>query len=141
MISALLINDVPIECINQAAQTYIVPAVYIISVLRTENGRVGMASRNDNRTFDYGPMQINSIWLDKLKPYGITREQLQFDPCINVQVGTWILAQSISNGASLWSGVGDYHSHNIEHNVPYRYKVSSVYRKVMMALNAPDAVQ
>ncbi|MDF2867743.1 MAG: trbN, partial [Gammaproteobacteria bacterium] len=90
---ALLINDVPIECINQAAISYYVPAALIISVLRTEGGRNGMAKSNKNGTFDYGPMQINTLWLDKIKSFGYTAHDLQFNPCKNVEVGTWILSQ------------------------------------------------
>ncbi len=74
MVSALVIHGVPIECINEAAVTYSVPASLIISVLSVEGGEVGMASPNSNGTFDYGPMQINTIWLDKIRPYGITRQ-------------------------------------------------------------------
>ena len=53
MLSALLINGVPIECINQAAVTYYVPAKVILSVMAVEGGRVGMAKRNTNGTYDY----------------------------------------------------------------------------------------
>ncbi len=65
MISALQVHDVPIECINQAAITYHVPATLILSVLAIENGTAGLASLNKNGTIDYGPMQINSIWCIK----------------------------------------------------------------------------
>lgn len=44
MISALEIHGVPIECINQAAVTYHVPATLILSVLAVENGKTGSAS-------------------------------------------------------------------------------------------------
>src|SRR5882762_4685919 len=97
MISALEIHDVPIECINQAAIVYHVPATLILSVLAVEGGRVGLVSVNKNGSVDYGPMQINSVWLSKLRPYGYTANRLQYDPCANVMVGTWILAQNIAN--------------------------------------------
>src|SRR6478609_4211666 len=50
MPSALVIHGVPIECINQAAVTYFVPAKIIIAVLATERGKVGMAKPNSNGT-------------------------------------------------------------------------------------------
>ncbi|MGC1853795.1 MAG: lytic transglycosylase domain-containing protein [Candidatus Aquirickettsiella sp.] len=129
MISALEIHGVPIECINQAAITYHVPATLILSVLAVENGRKGSALPNRNGTFDYGPMQINSIWLSKIRPYGYNQYQLQYDPCINVNVGTWILSQQIANDASSpWRGVGSYHSHSNRLNHDYQIKVSEVYR-------------
>ena len=125
MISALEIHGVPIECINQAAITYHVPATLILSILAVENGKKGSASPNRNGTFDYGPMQINSIWLSKIRRYGYTRQQLQYDPCTNVNVGTWILSQQIANdSSSLWRGVGSYHSHAYQLNHNYQIKVS-----------------
>lgn len=46
MFSGLYINDVPIECVNQAAIVYHVPATLLISILKVENGRAGMARKN-----------------------------------------------------------------------------------------------
>ena len=125
--STLIIHGVPIECINQAAVQYYVPAKVIISVLAIENGQVGDANANTNGTFDYGPMQINSLWLDKIRPYGFTRQQIQYNPCANVEVGTWILSQAIANAGSIWQGIGDYHSHTMNKNTHYRTKVAKFY--------------
>lgn len=133
--SALIIHGVPIECINQAAVQYYVPATVIISVLMIENGRAGEANPNTNGTFDYGPMQVNSIWLDKVAPYGFTREQIQYDPCANVAVGTWILSQAIANAGDIWQGIGDYHSHTFDQNAMYRTKVEKFYHFLDNYLN------
>lgn len=119
----LIIHDVPIECINHAAITYHVPATVIISILKTEGGKNGVASPNKDGTYDYGPMQINSRWLPKIARYGITKKDLQYDPCINVAVGTWILVLSIAEGKDVWHGIGIYHSHTDSLNQKYRQKV------------------
>lgn len=134
MLSALLIHSVPVECINQAAITYYVPASIIISVLNTEGGETGMANMNKNGTVDYGPMQINSIWLPKLEPYGYTVEKLQFDACSNVMAGTWILAQSIANSPYPWQGIGNYHSVTFDKNSAYQTKVWSHYETLQKIL-------
>lgn len=123
----MLINDVPVDCINKAAIEYRVPAALIISVLKTENGRVGQANQNANGTFDYGPMQINSIWLPKIKKAGYSATDIQYNPCINVEVGTWILSQNIASEDKLWSGVGDYHSHTYHENNKYNTNVRYIY--------------
>ena len=128
MISALEIHGVPVECINQAAIAYHVPATLILSVLAVEGGAVGLASANRSGTVDYGPMQINSIWLSKIRLYGYTQHQLQYDPCVNVKVGAWILSQNIANAATTWRGVGSYHSHTAILNQQYQTKVSEVYQ-------------
>lgn len=134
MPSALIIHGVPIECINQAAITYLVPAKIIISVLAAEGGRPGMAKPNKNGTFDYGPMQINTIWLPKVAVYGYTKAQIQYDPCVNVMVGTWILSNKIasilehSNGGDYWRGVAGYHSLTPDLNARYQGKILTNYR-------------
>jgi len=131
---SLIIHDVPIECINQAAITYQVPATMIISILKTEGGRNGVASRNKDGSYDYGPMQINSRWLEKIAPYGITKQDLQYKPCVNVAVGAWILALSIADGKDIWHGVGIYHSRTEVFNQRYRQKVEHFHNWLIDAI-------
>lgn len=124
---SFVINDVPIECINHAAVIYQVPASMIISVLKTEGGKNGLIVRNKNGTYDYGSMQINSTWLNTIKRYGYTQQDIQYNPCINVAVGAWILRQGILDGKNYWNGVGNYHSHTPSLNQNYYYKVYLYY--------------
>lgn len=131
------VYGIPVTCINRAAIKYQVPATIIISVLSVERGRVGFAHTNPNGTLDYGPMQINSLWLPTLKKYGITWQQLEDNPCINVNVGTWILSQKIANSATLWRGVADYHSHAYRQNTLYRQKVLQAYSQLIRYLHHP----
>jgi hypothetical protein len=138
MESALIINDVPIECINKAAVQYHIPAMIIISVLRQENGHVGDAIPNKNGTFDYGPMQINSIWLKEIKRYGYTQAAIQYDPCANVAVGAWLLSRAIADDKTLWKGVGNYHSHTFDKNKTYRSKVQTIYTLLTNYLHDPS---
>lgn len=138
MSSALVIHDVPIECVNQAAIAYHVPAPLILSVLSVEGGYAGIASRNKNGTYDYGPMQINTIWLSKIKNYGYTKEKIQYDPCANVMVGAWILSTNIANANEPWYGIGGYHSYSPRLNQAYRKKVWDVYDLLSRYLATPQ---
>ncbi len=131
----LFINDVPITCINQAAIEYHVPATVIVSVLRTENGRVGQANRNKDGSFDLGPMQVNSRWLTTLNRYGYTQHDLEYNACANVTVGAWILASEIADGQTLWTGIGDYHSHTPYYNFKYQYQVKTTYAKLIQTVS------
>lgn len=115
----ILINDVPVDCINHAAITYHVPATVILSVIKQENGRNGLAKLNKNGTLDYGVMQINTIWLSKLASYGYAKEDLQYDACKNVEAGTWILAQGLAEAKTAWRGIGNYNSHTEKFNRRY----------------------
>ena len=132
----VLINDVPVDCINRAAVIYHVPATVILSVIKQENGRNGQAVPNKNGTYDYGVMQINSIWLKKLAAYGYTKDDLQFNACKNVEAGSWILAKNLASGKSAWSGVGDYHSHTIKFNQAYRSSVQKHYQQISFVVNS-----
>ncbi|WP_010598550.1 lytic transglycosylase domain-containing protein [Rickettsiella massiliensis] len=134
--SALIIHDVPIECINRAALMYQVPARLILAVLAIEGGRRGSAIQNKNGSVDYGPMQINSCWLPMLQTYGYTQQQIQYDPCINVQVGTWILSKNIAQAATLWRGVGNYNSKKPNLNRRYQNKVAEVDRLLQSYLSS-----
>lgn len=140
MPSALVINDVPIECVNQSAIVYQIPATLLISVLKVEGGRAGLAKRNTNGTYDYGPMQINTIWLNELAKYGYTREKIQFDACTNMWVGAWILSKKIAEATDLWRGVANYHSRTEVHNIVYRYKVWNAYNMITRHLGETNTV-
>jgi soluble lytic murein transglycosylase-like protein len=134
----MLINDVPVDCINTAAIEYHVPALLVIAVLKIEGGRVGMANVNKNGTVDYGPMQINSSWLKDLVHYGYTAHDIQYDPCMNVNAGAWILAQEIANDGRIWKGVGNYHSHTYWRNISYQQKVDVVVKNLSDILSGKD---
>lgn len=125
------INNIPISCINRAAMEFHVPATLIVSILSIERGANGTISRNKNGTYDMGTMQINSKWLPTLKKYGYSENDIIYDTCKNVYVGTWILANKISKNNELWKGVGDYHSRQPSLNYSYSNKVKNIFYKIM----------
>lgn len=132
----VLINEVPVACINQAAITYHVPASLILSIMKKENGHNGQASHNKNSTYDLGVFQINSSWLPTLARYGYTKNDIQFDPCKNVMAGTWILAKGLAQGKSVWSGAANYYSHTPALNSLYRNDLYKRYQKIASVLLA-----
>ena len=128
----IMINDTPVDCINNSAITYHVSAIAILSVMKKENSRNGQAVRNKNGTYDLGVMQINEIWLPKIAPYGYTREDLQFNACKNVAVGAWLISRSLAEGgaASAWTSIANYHSRTQVHNKPYSKSIYANYQKL-----------
>lgn len=132
----LLIDNVPVTCINQAALQFQVPAVLIAAVLTTEGGKPGMTTPNTNGSFDYGPMQINTVWLNSLQHFGYTAEQIRDDACINVWLGTWILSQEIANSRDFWQGVGNYNSHHLTQNYYYQRRVVKNYYDLLYYLTS-----
>lgn len=118
--------DVPLSCINASAIEFHVPAKLIIAVLATEGGKTGQISKNKNSSYDAGSMQINSIWYPVLKKYNISPDQIKNDACLNVKVGTWILAKKIASNHDLLTGVGAYHSMTPSLNQKYSYKINAI---------------
>ena len=110
-----LANGVDGKCVVSASKVYNVPPSIILSIMSVEGGKVGMASKNTNKTYDLGPMQINDgAWMKEFNKFGITRSQLQHDGCTNVISGTWILKKRLVEAEkkkrNIWYGVGRYHS-------------------------------
>jgi len=133
----LFISDVPLHCINEASIEFNIPATLIITILNIEQGKIGQAVQNKNGTYDLGPMQINSLWLLKFKQFGISKDDLQYNPCINVKAGTWLLAKSISSQKDFLYGIGSYHSHSFHNNLEYIKKTKITFTKIKKILS-PD---
>ena len=113
------------DCLQQAADHYRVPVALVRAILKTEGGRPGLEVRNQNGSYDLGPMQINTAWLPTLAPRAISRAMLRDDYCVNVAVGTWILARELqrlpaqASRAQIWQNMAAYHSRTPQHNVRY----------------------
>lgn len=124
-----------LDCINDAAISYHLPAILIIAVLKTENGKIGAVTQNKNKTYDIGPMAINSSWLPELKKYGVTQQDIQYDMCVNIKMGAFILSKKIANRTDLAIGIGDYHSHSVTLNTVYYQKVKLNLSQITLLLN------
>lgn len=110
-------------CIEQAATHYNVHPDLVRAIIRTEGGTTGKVSWNSNGSYDMGLMQINSIHLRRLREFGISRDHVINNECVNIYVGSWLLNRAMSQDADFWRGVGRYHSATPKHNERYRAKV------------------
>lgn len=117
------------RCVVEAAQRYNVPIVLLRALMRQEGG-CGQAHLNTNGTYDYGCMQINSANLStgpKLSQYGISARHLQFDDCLNIQIGAFMARRHIDASPDFWRGVGAYNSGTYtkgKENTNRRYRFS-----------------
>lgn len=109
-------------CIAQTAKRFNLPEALLRSVLEVESGKVGELRVNKNGTYDIGPMQINSSWLNKFSTH-VTKEQILYNGCTNIQVGAWILRYNIDKAGNIWQGIGNYHSKTKDKHDNYRNKV------------------
>lgn len=120
------IEPVTNACVEQAAARFELPTKILHSILKAEGGKPGEKRLNKNGTFDLGPMQINTLWLNKFSQY-TNEQQIMNNGCVNVLVGAWILkSQIIQAGGDFWKGVGNYHSRTPERHKWYQWKVYNI---------------
>lgn len=100
------------KCVIQSSVDYSIPVRLILAIQKTEGGKIGMKNKNRNGTYDYGVMQINTIWINKLKnQFKIDEEMVMNDYCLSVRTAAYILRYEINlEKGNFWSGIGHYHS-------------------------------
>lgn len=99
-----------------------------------EAGWIGASVRNDNGTFDLGPLQINSWWVPRMakllgRPDHHVRYWLRYDPCFNASAARWIFLSGLSATGDFWKAVGMYHSPTAWRQRRYAVSVSSHLRR------------
>jgi len=111
------------ECYDHAEHKYGVPKPLLKAISRVESEFNPLAVNLNSTSYDIGVMQINSQHLAKLSRYGIQAADL-YEPCTNIDVGAWILAQSIATHGYSWKAVAHYHSPTPKYQKPYIQKVA-----------------
>jgi soluble lytic murein transglycosylase-like protein len=100
-------------CWSDAEQLYGVSSRLLYAVARAESGlnpgAVNLTHRARTGTYDIGLMQVNSGHLPKLASLGIAEGDL-YDPCTNIKVGAWLLADSFARHGVSWEAVGAYNA-------------------------------
>lgn len=110
-------------CWQEAGSRYQVDPALLYAIARTESGLNPAAShRNRDGSFDIGLMQINSAWLPHLAKHGISAHDL-WEPCTNIHVGAWVLAQKIRKLGMTWDAVGAYNATTPVKRISYAWKV------------------
>lgn len=95
-------------CWSEAQAAYRIPQNVLAAIAKQESGFNAHAiNRNSNGTEDIGLMQINTSHLVRLQKYGISRSDL-LDPCTNLMVGAWILANNAARLGWNWDAIGAY---------------------------------
>jgi hypothetical protein len=110
-----------IVCSISASAKYGIPANVLLAVAEKENGKDGQWVRNTNRTYDVGPLQFNTRYLEQLARYQIAPADVAAAGCYAYDLAAWRLRQHILKDAGdIWTRVANYHSRTPRFNVRYR---------------------
>ena len=93
------------HCYIEAGQRYSVDPWLLKAIAVTESSlRPNILSA----TNDIGLMGINKSWLPTLyRRFGITERDV-WEPCMNVYLGAWVLANNYRQYGKTWNAVGAY---------------------------------
>ena len=108
-------------CFEEAGERYGVTPQLLWAMAKTEsNFNATAVNYNNNGSFDYGVMQINSSWYREL---GADRWMRLGDACYNVNVGAWILSRCVKRYGYTWAAVGCYNAVSIHERMRYANRV------------------
>lgn len=103
----------------------------LMALRKQEGGWIGAEVRNENGTYDLGPMQVNSWWVPRIarsiaRNESQVRAWLRDDACFNVDVARWIFLSALRDTGDFWKAVGTYHSPTRWRQVRYARSVSAI---------------
>jgi soluble lytic murein transglycosylase-like protein len=102
-------------CFAEASQTYGVPEQTLVAIARVESSlnpdAINRSHYSRTNSIDIGMMQVNSRWIKTrvFRQMGYTMESLR-DPCTNIKVGAWILANLFRVHQNYWEAIGAYNA-------------------------------
>jgi soluble lytic murein transglycosylase-like protein len=119
LLSALLLisSGAKAYCFSEAGQAMKVDPLLLLAFAiqesRLKSNAVGVnkPDANGNVSYDYGLMQINSLNVDKVfRHFGIDKNVLLTNPCINVYAGAYILRKNFDQYGVNWFSIGAYNA-------------------------------
>lgn len=131
--------DATAFCFLQAGARYSIDPLLLKAIARHESNLVPTAinynkdSKGRITSVDYGVMQVNSTHIPELKRAGViqSNDDLIKNPCLNVQIGAWILAKHLRQCGVNWMCLGSYNAGfnagNDKKRMMYAKKIYSLY--------------
>lgn len=102
-------------CFDEAGHHYNVSPDLLRAISQVESSYNPRAYNENKNKYgevvsrDFGLMQINSSWFDKLKEFDVTEQNI-YEPCFNVSLGAWVLSSNFATHGYNWNSVGAYNA-------------------------------
>lgn len=143
VLSGALLLSLPTQafCFNEAGARYRVDPLLLRSMATVESSlnpqAIGKNRDKKGRVTsrDFGLMQINERHIPELRTLGVLSDEqdLLNNPCLNVQIGAWILAKHLKQCGVNWQCLGSYNAGFADNNSPrrmiYARKIYAMYTK------------
>lgn len=137
LLLATLAGQAHAFCFEEAGKEYGIAPQLLWSIAKHESNLNPEAiNTNTDGSYDYGLMQINSIWASTL---GKERWASLSDACTNVRTGAWILRQCINGYGYGWKAVGCYNSRTPSKRDRYARMIANVMEKYRLVSPRPGA--
>lgn len=141
VISGTLLTSLPVQafCFNEAGARYQIDPLLLRAIASVESGmRPKIVNQNKSGkkllSRDFGLMQINERHIPELRAMKIlnSEQELLDNPCLNVQIGAWILAKHLRQCGVNWDCLGSYNAgfarNNASRRMRYARKIYASYR-------------
>ena len=123
-----LATDASAFCFEEAGMQYGINPQILRAIAKVEsNFNPAAVNYNTNGTYDFGLMQINSIWAPTI---GKQRWSTLGEPCNNVKTGAWILSMCMAKYGYTWKAIGCYNSQTPEKRDRYSKRVFEQLQRV-----------
>lgn len=128
-------------CFDEAGAMYGIAPRLLWTISKGESNFNPLAvNHNSNGSYDFGLMQINSSWAPTLKKMGISWGSLA-DPCTNVKIGAWVLAQCMQDYGYTWAAVGCYNSRTPSKRDRYAARIARLMSRDQVTFQQPRQVE
>lgn len=115
-------------CFDEAGAMYGINPLILRAIAKVEsNFNPRAINWNTNGTYDFGVMQINTIWAPVL---GTERWNTLGDPCTNIKTGAMILADCMKKYGYTWEAIGCYNSRTPDKRDKYARKVFTQLKRI-----------
>ena len=128
VVMALGTTNASAFCFEEAGAQYGINPQILRAIAKVEsNFNPAAINKNTNGSYDFGLMQINTIWAPTI---GKERWSKLGDACENTKTGAWILSMCMEKYGYTWKAIGCYNSQTPHLRDKYSQKVFAQLQKV-----------